>query len=230
MDSADKQPLGRWLEHLRKSYTPHISMRSAAELAGLSEARWRQIENGYRVAAKDLRVPVVAPDETIAQMAECLAGEPDELRAIGYERAADLLARRQERMYGDVERTAEMADQLVQIPDDMLAAEVVRRILERDPRFEEPSYGPALTTTLLRNTLVQRYLRSPEDIAEDIRRLEAGGPETQPDEAGEAERKRVVTELAVRAGETTDGERGTQIAAETRPRPRSASKRSRRKT
>ncbi|MDT0377319.1 helix-turn-helix transcriptional regulator [Streptomyces sp. DSM 42041] len=45
-----------------------LSARKAARLAGLSEARWRQITSGYQTVSGQ-QIPVHAPPDTLARMA-----------------------------------------------------------------------------------------------------------------------------------------------------------------
>lgn len=59
-----------------------LSSRKAAELAGMSDARWRQIVNGYQSIAKGLKAPVVGPPETIARMAKVVGAHYSEFEPI----------------------------------------------------------------------------------------------------------------------------------------------------
>ena len=57
---------------------PHMSRREAARRAGISETRWRQIENGIiRVRGADY--PEVAPAGTLARIALVVGSEVDGL-------------------------------------------------------------------------------------------------------------------------------------------------------
>lgn len=75
-------------EALRRA---RLSGRAAARRAGISDARWRQIIAGYQSVGGQ-RVPVRAPDETIARMAQAAGVTADELRSTGREDAAEILA------------------------------------------------------------------------------------------------------------------------------------------
>ena len=68
-----------------------ISARQAADRAGLSEGRWRQIANGYQVVSKGVYIPVEGPPETVAAMARVAGIAPDELDEVGREDAATAL-------------------------------------------------------------------------------------------------------------------------------------------
>lgn len=81
------------IERLRTSARPKLSIRAAAEAAGMSDARWRQIAKGHNQASRDVRVPARAPDDTLARMARVVGATPDQLREVGREDAADELER-----------------------------------------------------------------------------------------------------------------------------------------
>ena len=80
------------MERLRNESRPKLSIRAAAEAAGISDARWRQIAKGHNQAAKDVRVPARAPADTLARMARVVGATADQLREVGREDAADELA------------------------------------------------------------------------------------------------------------------------------------------
>ncbi|MEW2068470.1 helix-turn-helix transcriptional regulator [Streptomyces sp. NPDC007346] len=67
-----------------------LSGRKAASLAGISDARWRQIIHGYQTIS-GTRLPVSAPDGTLARMASVVGVTPDQLREAGRPDAADEL-------------------------------------------------------------------------------------------------------------------------------------------
>lgn len=58
----------RIIDAAQKSAVPAMSMREAAKRAGMSDGRWRQIVKGYQGTGTG-RIPVVAPDDTLARMA-----------------------------------------------------------------------------------------------------------------------------------------------------------------
>lgn len=70
-----------------------ISARKAASLAGMSDARWRHIVNGYQPIARNEQIAVTAPAQTLARMAKVVGVDADQLRAAGREDAADELER-----------------------------------------------------------------------------------------------------------------------------------------
>lgn len=66
------------------------SVRQLAPMAGMSEARWRQIIKGKMVTAGH-EIDVVAPAATIARMAQVLRLPSTALRKAGRDDAADML-------------------------------------------------------------------------------------------------------------------------------------------
>lgn len=66
------------------------SIRQIAVLAGMSEARWRQIVKGSMSVNGHL-TEVVAPPMTLARMAHALNVTPKQLKAVGREDAATIL-------------------------------------------------------------------------------------------------------------------------------------------
>jgi transcriptional regulator with XRE-family HTH domain len=68
-----------------------LSARQAAKEAGMSDARWRQIVNGYASAGAGQVVVVEAPEETLARMARVVDVTPEQLREVGRPDAADAL-------------------------------------------------------------------------------------------------------------------------------------------
>lgn len=60
-------------------------------MAGMSDARWRQIAKGFKYEAGGIRVPARAPADTLARMARVVGATPDQLREVGRGDAADEL-------------------------------------------------------------------------------------------------------------------------------------------
>lgn len=67
-----------------------MSGREAARRSGISNTRWRQIINGYMTVSGS-HVPVHAPAETLARMAQTTGVDADQLRDAGRPDAADAL-------------------------------------------------------------------------------------------------------------------------------------------
>ena len=77
------------LARLRRNST---SITEAAALAGVSVSLWRQVEAGYSTPAAGVRVPKIAPADTLAVMSRPLGIIPAELAKAGREDAAAILA------------------------------------------------------------------------------------------------------------------------------------------
>lgn len=75
-----------------------LSARKAAEKAGISEGRWRQIVNGYQVVTKGTYVPVRGPADTLAVMAQTVDIQPEQLAEAGRPDAAEELKKLREAM------------------------------------------------------------------------------------------------------------------------------------
>jgi transcriptional regulator with XRE-family HTH domain len=67
-----------------------LSQRAAAERAGISESRWRQLVSGYQVVS-GTKAPTRSPDDTLARMARAVDVTPEQLAAAGREGAAEVL-------------------------------------------------------------------------------------------------------------------------------------------
>ena len=87
-DKPAQPPEGVLLQ--RALIRARLSARAAADKAGISEGRWRQIVNGYQ-SARGSHIPVTAPAATLAHMARALNVTPQELSTAGREDAADVL-------------------------------------------------------------------------------------------------------------------------------------------
>ena len=70
----------------------HLSIRQAAERAGLSVTLWRQVEAGYTTPAAGVQLPKIAPAGTLAQMAQAVDLSPATLEEAGRSDAAEILA------------------------------------------------------------------------------------------------------------------------------------------
>jgi hypothetical protein len=89
MDRPEQTPEGRLIADAMKRL--NISARKAAEQAGMSDARWRHIVNGYQPLGRGENTHVSAPAVTLARMALVTGVSADELRAVGRADAADEL-------------------------------------------------------------------------------------------------------------------------------------------
>lgn len=89
MTKPSRPPEGEALDKARTR--AGLSAREAADRAGMSEARWRQIVNGYQPAGRGQTITVHAPDATLARMAAAVNLPAQALRTAGRDRAADTL-------------------------------------------------------------------------------------------------------------------------------------------
>lgn len=69
-----------------------LSARKASAQAGMSDARWRHIVNGYQPAGRGEYVRVVAPADTLARMARVVGVTPLQLTEAGRSDAGRKLA------------------------------------------------------------------------------------------------------------------------------------------
>jgi transcriptional regulator with XRE-family HTH domain len=91
-----------------------MSKRAAAALAGISEARWRQLENGYR-EIRGVPVTEEAPDHTLARMALAVRLAPGDVEPFSPRAAqmlGDLIAEREAVGQQDADDAARMVDAL----------------------------------------------------------------------------------------------------------------------
>lgn len=89
-DQPKQRPEGKLIEDAAK-LDPR-SIRQLAPLAGMSDARWRQITKGYQSVGGN-HVEVIAPAMTLARMALVLGIPGEELIAVGRRDASDALTK-----------------------------------------------------------------------------------------------------------------------------------------
>ena len=83
---------GRIIEEARVAIRPKLSQRKAADRAGISDSRWRQLVMGFQ-AIRGQVVEDDGPADTLARMAQVVGVCPEQLRAAGRPDAADILER-----------------------------------------------------------------------------------------------------------------------------------------
>lgn len=123
MAKPKQRPEGRVIQDALR--IKGLSARQAAKEAHISEARWRQIVNGYAPAGAGQTVEVVGPDPTLARMARVAGVTPQQLQDAGRPDAAEtlrtLIGMQAESEWQSVgtalERLLRMRDQL----DDVIA-------------------------------------------------------------------------------------------------------------
>lgn len=126
MENPDQPPEARLIDAAQKAAVPPQSMRRAAEAAGISDGRWRQIVKGYQSTGTG-RIPVVAPDDTLARMAIAVGVTPDELAETGRTAAADV-----QRALLDAGDRPDV--ELSEVSTERLLAEIRRRIEGAEPQ------------------------------------------------------------------------------------------------
>lgn len=89
-ERPDPSPEGRLITETLRHLRPKMSQREAARVAGMSDARWRQIVSGYQMVSGQ-PVAVTAPAETIARMAQVVGATPEQLEQANRKDAAEEL-------------------------------------------------------------------------------------------------------------------------------------------
>ena len=113
-----------------------MSKRAAAALASISEARWRQLENGYR-EIRGVPVTEEAPDPTLARMALAVRLTPHDVEPFSPRAAlmlADLITERETAGQQDADDAARMVE----------AVAVNRRLSSRERARLETEIAEAL--------------------------------------------------------------------------------------
>jgi hypothetical protein len=139
-----RPPEGRLIEDARARVRPKLSIIQAAQRAGISDSRWRQITSGYMYVAGK-RTPTVGPADTVARMAHVVGVSADQLRKAGREDAAEEL----ERILADEPRLRRtVVDEkagwtAVSVPSDASEDEVqagIDQVLDYALRMAEAAY------------------------------------------------------------------------------------------
>ena len=133
-ERPEQPPEGRLIAVAQKR--SRLSIRKAAELAGMSDARWRQIVNGYQIVSGGLRIPVRGPAETLARMAQAVGVTAEQLEEAGREDAAEELRalsppEEPERQLTVEEMVAQFNDLKRQVDE---IAGIVSQLTERDDK------------------------------------------------------------------------------------------------
>ena len=110
-----------------------LSLRKAAEQAGISYGRWRQIVTGYQNVSPGEFAVVRAPAGTLAKMARVVHVTPEQMAAAGRQDAAQAMR--------DIE--PEPATQLTLVPVDDVATER-RHLAEQWAAMVTAPIGPEL--------------------------------------------------------------------------------------
>ena len=118
-----------------------LSARKAAQLAGLSDGRWRQIVTGYQNVSTGVYAPVRGPAETLARMAKVVGVTPDQLAEAGRPDAAEELRV----MTGSGQGTPAEWTDIARLISEYRA--LVAQIIERIPDRNRASVGAAADLT-----------------------------------------------------------------------------------
>lgn len=131
----EQRPEGRLIEQAREARTPRLSGRAAAQAAGISEGRWRQIVNGYMSAGQGQYIVVTAPPETLARMAQVVGVTPEQLTDVGREdAAAELLRLRRSPSSHPVGTGTDPLDLTDLTPEEIEAVKAVIRAMRARPQ------------------------------------------------------------------------------------------------
>lgn len=84
----EQPPEGRLIEAALENTTPKLTQKRAAQLARISDARWRQLVSGYVSVGAGHYAPVRAPAKTLARMARVVGVTAEQLADVGREDAA----------------------------------------------------------------------------------------------------------------------------------------------
>lgn len=88
-ERPEQPPEGRLIGLAQKR--AKLSGRKAADLAGMSDGRWRQIVSGYQTVSAGVYAPVRGPAETLARMAQAVGVTPQQLEDVDRADAAEEL-------------------------------------------------------------------------------------------------------------------------------------------
>lgn len=133
---GDPPPEGRIIEEAREKR--RLSQNKAAERAGLSGTRWRQIVTGTASGGKGIQIPVRGRAETVARMAQVVGVTPERLAEVGREDAAEDLRELpplESRKRSPVEMQRELKERLDRIlaegdPGDVQALDKFTRAID----------------------------------------------------------------------------------------------------
>lgn len=126
------------------------SARRLAANAGISDARWRHIVNGYQPVGRGAYLAIVAPPERLARMARAVGVTADELRRVGRADAAEELeSMPPERPANGGDAVEDLLDRIwaAKIPGErklalikvLMRAEMTRHAVAEELRGEEES-------------------------------------------------------------------------------------------
>jgi len=141
----------------------HLSVREAAQRAGVSASLWRQVEAGYMTPVKGVHTPKIAPAATLARMALAVALQAEHLETHGQRPDAAKILR--EILRQQEEARADAPEPLPSGDSSM------------SPRTQEPAAGtPAVPVGFVSPEMIERARPYADEIWRDVLRLamEAG--------------------------------------------------------
>lgn len=140
MASIEPPPEAHLIARRRTELVPHLSQREAANRAGISPTRWRQLESGViRVKGRDYRE--TAPAEALARMAQVVGASPAELEDCGRADAAVILRKLQDSHREPDPRVRQMIDSLSPWEREWVIARLTGQPDPPDPRREQRGGG-----------------------------------------------------------------------------------------
>ena len=165
MDEISPPPEAVLLETLRKAARPKLSVRAAADAAGMHESRWRQIAKGYQQASQTVRIAVRAPADTLARMAAVVGATTDQLKDVGRSDAADELraaalpapTAHVSAAFSSTGSFSVDAVDLTSLPADALLGEISRRLrlASGRPTVDESEISPPINPAWVDDTAVE---------------------------------------------------------------------------
>jgi hypothetical protein len=109
-DRPEQRPEGALLQRAMKNRLKPLTAREAAPRAGIGEARWRQIINGYTSPTAGTYIAVIAPAATLARMAAVVGVTVEQLEDVGRGDAAEILRQLPDEPENEPESPDLMAD------------------------------------------------------------------------------------------------------------------------
>jgi hypothetical protein len=118
-----------------------LSARAAAERAGISEGRWRQVASGYE-SRGGTYTRVHGPASTVAKMAAAVGVTADQLTTAGRPDAAEVLRYQADTAETTMDNLIAIVDNLTEDDAVRLLAAIGRRLRGRPARLgDERRYG-----------------------------------------------------------------------------------------
>jgi hypothetical protein len=114
-----------------------MSIKKAARAADISDTRWRQIEQGFRMHRGKPEAEPPAPAPILARMARAVEVTPAELESVGRGDAAAELAAMPERGMNDADMYADLSRRLLMIERQLGIRQRTARLTDREDEDDE---------------------------------------------------------------------------------------------